>query len=104
MPIDSAFTGIDGVDVYSLHYNSSILEVVDSSSGTSGIQITPGNLLPITLTNIVSNGAIQFSQVSSGGTSFTGSGKLILLLEVRLIPMLLAGGKTNYLVQLMEVI
>ncbi len=74
--LDTQGAGIDGVDVYSLHYNSSILEVVDANSGTSGIQITPGSLLPITLTNTVSNGIIQFSQVSSGGTSYTGSGKL----------------------------
>jgi hypothetical protein len=49
---------------------------VDDNSSLSGVQITPGTLLPITVVNTVSNslGTIQFSQASSGGTSFRGAG------------------------------
>ncbi|TSC70575.1 MAG: glycoside hydrolase family protein [Parcubacteria group bacterium Gr01-1014_46] len=74
--LDTKNADIDGVDVYSLHYNPAILEVVDSSSSASGIQITPGSLFPITLTNKVTSGVVQFSQVTSGGTSYKGAGKL----------------------------
>ncbi|KND48701.1 MAG: penicillin-resistant dd-carboxypeptidase-like protein [Parcubacteria bacterium C7867-003] len=74
--LDTKGEDIDGVDVYSLNYNPAILEVVDSSSSASGVQITPGSLFPITLTNKVTSGVIQFSQVTSGGTSYKGSGKL----------------------------
>ncbi len=74
--LDTQGAAVDGVDVYSLHYNSSVLEVQDVNSSMSGVQITPGTLLPITLTNSVSNGLIQFSQVASGGTNYNGSGKL----------------------------
>lgn len=76
--LDTQGAAIDGVDIYSLRYNQSVLEVVDSNSSSSGIQITPGNLLSVTLTNTVnqSNGTIQFSQVTTGGTTYNGSGKL----------------------------
>jgi len=69
---------IDGVDVFSLRYNPSILQVVDSNTNVSGVQIAPGNLLPVTVTNTADNtaGTIQFSQAASGGTNFTGSGVL----------------------------
>lgn len=74
--IDTKGADIDGVDVYSLRYNSSILEVVDSNPSTSGVQISPGSLFPLTLTNKVTPGIIQLSQVTSGGTSYKGAGKL----------------------------
>lgn len=76
--LDTTGAAVDGVDVYSLHYNKGALEVQDANTSASGIQITPGTLLPVTLTNTVnaSTGVIQFSQVSSGGSSYTGSGKL----------------------------
>ncbi len=68
----------DGVDVYSLRFNPAILQVVDSDSLTAGVQIAPGTLLPITSWNSVDNalGTIQFSQSTSGGTNFNGSGNL----------------------------
>ncbi len=74
--LDTKGAAIDGVDVYSLRYNTSVLEVQDVNSSTSGVQIQPGSLVSITLTNMVSGGLIKFSQVSSGGTTYTGSGKL----------------------------
>src|SRR6185436_12236869 len=51
--LNTSGVGIDGVDVYSLHYNSNILEVQDANLSTSGVQITAGTLLSQTLTNIV---------------------------------------------------
>lgn len=71
-------TPIDGVDIYSLRYNNVILEVQDANTGVIGIQITPGTLLSNTLTNTVNtaNGTIQFSQVTTGGTTYNSSGKL----------------------------
>ncbi|HEX5430313.1 MAG TPA: Ig-like domain-containing protein [Patescibacteria group bacterium] len=68
----------DGVDIYSLHFNPSILQVQDSVSGTTGVQIAPGTTLPNTVINTVDNtaGTVQFSQSTSGGSSFTGSGTL----------------------------
>src|SRR3989344_3730446 len=73
--LDTKGAAIDGVDIYSLRYNPAILEVVDSNTSQSGIQIIPGTLLANTLTNTVnaSNGTIQFSQVTAGGSTYTGS-------------------------------
>jgi len=69
---------IDGVDLFYLRYDPNILQVQDSSVSVIGVQISPENLLPVTLINTAnnSNGTIQFSQVSSGGTTYQGSGKL----------------------------
>jgi hypothetical protein len=76
--LDTQGADIDGVDIYSLHYNTSILQVVDANASVSGVQITPGSLIPLTLTNTVNSntGVIQFSQVTTGGATFNGSGKL----------------------------
>jgi hypothetical protein len=76
--INTSGAQVDGVDVYSLHFNPALLQVNDANSGTTGIQITAGSLLPQTLTNTVNNstGVIQFSQVTTGGTHYSGSGVL----------------------------
>lgn len=76
--LDTAGQAIDGLDLYFLRYNSSILEVQDSNSSISGIQIKAGALMAQTLTNTVdpANGKITFSQVTSSGTTYNGSGKL----------------------------
>jgi hypothetical protein len=69
---------VDGVDLYYLRYNPAILEVQDSNGTLSGIQISPGSLLPQTLSNTVdaATGRITFSQVTTGGTTYNGSGVL----------------------------
>ena len=69
---------IDGVDINSLHYNQTILEVQDANSSTAGVEITAGTLFSQTLTNTVNttSGTIDFSQVTTGGVTYTGSGKL----------------------------
>src|SRR3989344_5196547 len=76
--LDTAGVNIDGVDVYSLHYNPAILQIQDANNSLAGVQITPGTLLPLTLANSVnaSNGTVQFSQVTAGGSTFTGAGVL----------------------------
>lgn len=69
---------IDGVDVFYLNFNPSLLSVVDTASGASGVQITAGSLMPNTIVNTVDNatGKITFSQVPNGGSTYTGSGNL----------------------------
>jgi hypothetical protein len=76
--LDTTGAPIDGVDVYSLRFNPSLLQVQDSNSAVAGIQIMAGALFPTTVVNAANNtsGTIQFSQVTTGGTSYTGSGKL----------------------------
>src|SRR5437588_2643269 len=34
-----------GVDIFSLHFNPAVLQVVDSDSVTAGVQIAPGTLM-----------------------------------------------------------
>ncbi|OGE98128.1 MAG: hypothetical protein A3G89_01025 [Candidatus Doudnabacteria bacterium RIFCSPLOWO2_12_FULL_42_9] len=67
---------IDGVDFFYLKYNPAILQVQDSDAATSGVQIIPGTLLTQTLANTVdaATGKITFSQVTTTGTSYNGSG------------------------------
>lgn len=69
---------IDGVDIYSLHYDPSLLQVVDDNPGQKGTQITPGKILPLNAANMVDDklGLIKFGQVAKGGTSYTGTGVL----------------------------
>lgn len=67
-----------GADVNRLRFNPSILQVVDSDVGTAGVQIGAGSLMPLTIINSVDNtgGSIQFSQLASPGSTFSGSGTL----------------------------
>ncbi|TSC70576.1 MAG: exo-1,4-beta-D-glucosaminidase [Parcubacteria group bacterium Gr01-1014_46] len=76
--LDTVGNATDGVDVFSLHFNPAILQVVDSNASVAGVQIAPGSLMPATTANVADNtaGTIQFSQASSGGSNFTGSGIL----------------------------
>ena len=69
--LDTESAGADGVDVHYLRYDPAFLEV-------QGTTITSGTLFPNTNTNAVNAqiGAIDFSQVSSGGSQFTGQGAL----------------------------
>jgi hypothetical protein len=76
--VDTATSAIDGVDILSLHYNPAVLQIVDDDVNQAGVQITAGTLLPITVINSADNtaGTVKFSQASSGGSHFTGSGTL----------------------------
>ena len=66
---------IDGVDIRYLNYNPSQLEVQDDNGSLAGVQITPGSLLANTVINSVdtTNGYISFSQVATGGSTFTNN-------------------------------
>ncbi len=76
--LDTGSVAADGVDIYSLHYDPTLLKVVDDVSAKSGVQILPGSIMNLNAANIVDekSGTIKFSQVSEGGTSFTGRGVL----------------------------
>jgi hypothetical protein len=76
--LNTAGAPVDGVDIYRLRFTPSILQVVDSNSGVAGVQIAPGSLMPNTAINSVDNtaGTIQFSQSTTGGSNFSGSGVL----------------------------
>src|SRR3989338_2026141 len=72
--LDTAGKAVDGVDVYSLHYDPTILNVIDDVSSKPGIQITPSALMEITAMNSVnqSTGTIKFGQVAQVGADFSG--------------------------------
>lgn len=76
--LDTGGDAIDGIDIFYLRFNPSILQVVDADTAASGVQISPGTTLPLTLANSVNNtaGTIQFSQTTSGGTTFNGTGRV----------------------------
>ena len=74
--LDTQGSAINGVDAY-INYPSS-LSVVDDDGGTSGAQITAGTLMAVLQDNIVDtvNRKINFSQVATAGTTYSGSGTL----------------------------
>jgi hypothetical protein len=76
--LNTAGVAVAGVDIYSLHFNPAVLQVV--SATTTGVQIAAGTLLPVTEYNAANNstGVIQFSQTSTTATSsnFNGTGTL----------------------------
>ena len=65
-----------GVDVNKLRFNPAVLQVVDADAGTSGVQISPGSLMALTIINNIDNtaGTIQFSQIATPGSTYSGSG------------------------------
>ena len=75
--LDTVGNAIDGVDLRYLRYGSS-LEVQDADTSKSGVQIKAGTLMSNTTRNVVDTSArtIDFSQITTGGTTFTGSGVL----------------------------
>jgi hypothetical protein len=75
--LDTGSKPVDGVDLYSLHYDPSILQVIDDSTA-KGVQITPGTVLPVTAANMVDekSGTIKYSGVANGGSNFSGKGVL----------------------------
>ncbi len=79
--LDTQGASIDGIDLRYLNYNPSILQLQDGNSSVAGVQIAPGNLMPMTLANSVdtSLGKITFSQVAALGNKYKGSGILATL-------------------------
>lgn len=76
--LDTDGKPVDGIDLYSLHYDPTILSVVDDNNLKTGVQVTPGSSLDITAVNNVDQkaGTITFSQAAQAGTSFNGKGVL----------------------------
>ena len=76
--VDTQGAPIEGVDIRYLNYDPAFFEVQDENASVSGVQITPGTLMPNTVANTVNTtlGRIEFSQVISGNTAFIGSGVL----------------------------
>jgi len=72
---------IDAVDIYRLNYDPSLLEVQDENSGSAGVQIAPGTLMPNTAVNSVDavQGKIAFSQLVSPGTFYTNTSNATLV-------------------------
>jgi len=68
---------IDGVDVI-LDYNTLLLQAQDANANLTGVQISPGSLMPSVTYNSVNatSGRIFFSQVPSFGSTYSGSGVL----------------------------
>lgn len=79
--LDTQGQSIDGVDIKYLRYNPYYLQLVDADSATAGTQIAAGTLMPNTLENNADtqNGKISFSQITNGGSHYTGSGVLATL-------------------------
>lgn len=76
--LDTQGAQVQGADVQYLRYSTSTLEVVDENTSLAGVQIQSGTLMSNTQANIAdpSAGTISFSQVTTGNTSFAGSGTL----------------------------
>ncbi|MBI2063536.1 MAG: hypothetical protein HYT65_00895 [Candidatus Yanofskybacteria bacterium] len=75
--LDTEGAEIHGVDVNALNYDPAILEVQDANGIISGVQISPGTLMPVVTYNDVSGGRIVFSQVTNDGLTFNGQGVLV---------------------------
>jgi hypothetical protein len=86
--LDTANKPIDGVDIYALHYDPTILKVNDDLPGQKGIQILPGKLMGANGPNLADekSGRIIFGQVASGGTHFSGRGVLATIHFTALAP------------------
>lgn len=69
--LDTQGQAIDGVDLHYINYNPYFLQLQNA-------QVTPGTLMPNTLINSVdsTNGKIDFSQITSPGSTYKGSGTL----------------------------
>ena len=56
-----------------LLYPSDLLEVVDADSNASGIQITPGTLMPQNQLNTAASGRVRFAQIIPVGQKFSNT-------------------------------
>lgn len=67
--LDTTGANTDGIDIKYLNFNPALLEVQ---------QILPGTLYPSTQVNNFDNaaGTINFSQITTGGSTYNGSGTL----------------------------
>ena len=79
--LDTHGSSVQGVDIISLHYDPSLLEVQDEDVSAIGVQVAPGVLMQNTVFNMADSaaGTITFSQITASGGSFTGSGVLAVI-------------------------
>ncbi len=76
--LDTSGISTSGTDVY-VRFDPNVLQVVDSNSSATGVQISPGTLYSQTSFNSTDNGAgkVSFSGSKSGGSAgYSGSGTL----------------------------
>jgi len=78
LSLDTEGASIDGIDIFYLNSNPSLLEVIDQDDQTAGIQIEDNDILDLTVYNDANNttGEIALSQISLGGSPFIGSGNV----------------------------
>lgn len=76
--LDTAGMEVDGVDITYLRFDPKMLQVIDSNGSAPGLQISAGPLMSVNVSNLANNtqGTVQFSQITSGGQKYVGSGKL----------------------------
>ena len=77
--LNTSGVAVTDVDLNALTYNPNLLDVLDESAGTSGVQILPGSLFASTTRNSVDTtaGRITFSTgVVPGASGFNGQGTL----------------------------
>jgi len=79
--LDTGGQETDGVDLYSIHYDPTILNVVDDIPSKKGVQIKPGTIMEVNALNDVnqSTGTIKFGQASEAGTNYNGKGVLAVI-------------------------
>ncbi len=79
--VNTGGQGAYGVDINHLHFNPSVLQVVDADGASAGTQIAAGALMPLTIINLADNtgGSIQFSQLANPGSTYNGSGTLAVI-------------------------
>jgi hypothetical protein len=85
---------IDGIDLYSLNYDTSKLQVQDAEPLTAGVQIAAGaDFLNETFYNLVDTaaGRINFSRVGFGNVFFNGSSAIVAKVTFKVV----ASGSTN---------
>lgn len=76
--LNTAGQSIDGVDLFYLRFDPSVVQVVDADNQTAGVQAVSESLFGNTIANMAdnTNGTIIFSQVTTGGQKYSGEGKL----------------------------
>ena len=74
--LDTESASVDGVDLNTVNFNATLLEVVDEDPNTDGVQIFEGEVLAIVAGNTVNNqtGKITFSKLATAGSTYSGSG------------------------------
>lgn len=86
--LDTEGSATDGVDIHYLRFDPILLEVQDAVTRKEGIQIQTGSIYTSTKINSVDNiqGTIDFTKITIGGETFTGSDTLATVTFKALTP------------------